>query len=214
MSLQHSIENISYLVVFLGTFIEGETVGVIAGFSARTGHLQLLRVTVVVTLAAFVSDQLYFYIGRRYGARVLKRKPEWSNRSARIRHYINERGNWFLFSFRFMYGIRTISPFVIGMSEVKPMRFGLINAISAVVWGVSFSLLGFGLGAAASQFIGHMERYEVYFFTGIVIVSAIIWIVRHRLLSRSEKSMPDLRPDQEHENNDPPPIERFNSKEA
>ncbi len=203
MSLHHVLEHFSYLAVFLGTFIEGETVGILAGFAARSGNLKIFWVSMVVTLAAFVSDQLYFSIGNRYGARILKRKPRWAKRSARIRLYISERGNLFLFSFRFMYGIRIIAPFMIGMSDVKPLRFGLINAISAIVWGVSFSMLGFGLGAAAEKLIGHIKHYELYFFVGIAIVGAIIWIVRHLLSSHGDTSKSAPTPAQENKNDDP-----------
>ncbi len=183
MSLQHFIAQFGYLAAFIGAFLEGETAVVMAGFAAHRGYLHIGWVFVVASAAAFLSDQLYFFIGRRYGPRVLERKPNWKARSARIRRYIKERGTWFLFSFRFMYGIRTISPFMIGMSEVRAGRFALINATSAIVWGVTFSLVGFLVGAAAKQFIGRMKQYEGYFFAGFLVVGAIIWLVRHFVLA-------------------------------
>lgn len=185
--MQQLLEQYGYLATFLATFLEGETAVVIAGFAARRGEMLIVWVAVATTLGALVSDQLYFFLGRRYGSRILARKPDWERRSAKIRRYISERGTWFLFSFRFIYGIRTISPFMIGMSAVEAKRFRLINALSALVWGVGFSLVGFLVGAAAEQFIGRVGDYEGYIVAGLVVIGASVWVL-NRVRTRKQQA--------------------------
>ncbi len=40
----------------------------------------------------------------------------------------------FILAFRFLYGMRTISPVIIGLSGVPFRKFLLLNAIAAGIW--------------------------------------------------------------------------------
>jgi hypothetical protein len=52
-------------------------------------------------------------------------------------------------AFRFLYGLRLLSPFVIGTTHISYRRFLLLNAMAALVWAGIFATLGFVLGDAA-----------------------------------------------------------------
>ncbi len=45
----------------------------------------------------------------------------------------------FILAFRFIYGMRTVSPVIIGLSSVSARRFVVLNAVAAIVWGVVIS---------------------------------------------------------------------------
>ena len=64
MSLTSLIEDYGYLALLIGTFLEGETILVLAGFAAQRGHLEIEWVIVVAFIGSFSGDQLFFYIGR------------------------------------------------------------------------------------------------------------------------------------------------------
>lgn len=73
MDIPGLIQNYGYLAVAVGTFLEGETILIMAGAAAHRGYLTMPMVIMVGTIASFFGDQLYFYVGRRYGAALLKR---------------------------------------------------------------------------------------------------------------------------------------------
>ena len=52
----------------------------------------------------------------------------------------------FIFAFRFIYGLRTVSPVAIGTSRVEARLFLIVNAVAAVVWGVTFTTIGYLFG--------------------------------------------------------------------
>ena len=53
-----------------------------------------------------------------------------------------------ILSFRFLYGLRTVAPFVIGMSSVSVKKFILLNAAGALVWATAIASGGYFFGRA------------------------------------------------------------------
>lgn len=64
-----------YAAVFAGTFLEGESVLVAAGFAAHRGMLDLAIVVVVAACGSFLGDQFFYSLGRRHGGRIMRRFP-------------------------------------------------------------------------------------------------------------------------------------------
>ena len=75
-TLQSLVENYGYYAVFVGTFLEGETILIMAGFAAHSGYLALPWVMLVAFFGGLLGDQLCFFLGRRHGRRILQRFPK------------------------------------------------------------------------------------------------------------------------------------------
>lgn len=87
--------------------------------------------------------------------------------------------NAFIFAFRFIYGIRTISPVAIGLSAVSVKRFLAINLIAAICWGISITAVGYVFGSAVEQVLGRLRLHQhlliaIGFGLAAVIVFALI----------------------------------------
>ena len=54
-----------YLLVFVWTFFEGETIVLFAGFAAAQGLLDPLLLLVCAGLGSYLGDQCYFWLGRQ-----------------------------------------------------------------------------------------------------------------------------------------------------
>src|SRR3982751_956888 len=106
MRLAELLQNYGYAVLFVGTFLEGETILVIAGFLAQQGYLKLPLVILVASFGTLVGDQLFFYIGRLKGRRFLEQRPAWEAKSRRARELLRRHQTWTILGFRFVYGIR------------------------------------------------------------------------------------------------------------
>src|SRR5437588_2041 len=66
-----------YAIAFIWTFLEGETVILFAGFAAAQGLVDPLLLLAVAWLGSFSGDQCYFWLGRRFGVRLLDRFRRW-----------------------------------------------------------------------------------------------------------------------------------------
>jgi len=81
-----------------------------------------------------------------------------------------------ILSFRFLYGLRTVAPFVIGMSPVSVKKFILLNAAGALVWAVAVASGGYFFGHALEVLIGKVKSYEMYIMGSVAIFGLMIWI--------------------------------------
>ena len=53
-------------------------------------------------IGTLIGDQLYFFIGRRYGQRFLDNRPRWQLRVAKVHRYIERYDALAILSFRFL----------------------------------------------------------------------------------------------------------------
>ena len=122
-----------YLAVIIGTFLEGETILIVAGFAAYEGYLELPLVITAAFFGSLFGDQLYFFIGRYKGQALLARFKSWEPRITRFRKLMDRHNTWFILIFRFLYGLRTPAPFAIGLSNVSIRKFIFRNIISVAI---------------------------------------------------------------------------------
>jgi membrane protein DedA with SNARE-associated domain len=187
MSLNDLIENYGYLALFVLTFLEGETILVLAGFAAQRSHLELPWVIVVAFLGSFSGDQLFFYIGRYYGERIINRRATWRNRADKVYRLIERHQIFLILTFRFYYGLRSVTPFALGASRVGRGRFLVLNGIGAAVWAFTFGWAGYLFGRAFELLLEDFKRYELYVLGGLALVGMIIWITSLVLGARKPK---------------------------
>jgi membrane protein DedA with SNARE-associated domain len=83
-----------------------------------------------------------------------------------------------MLGFRFAYGMRIMTPFVIGMSKnIRTMRFFILNVIGAITWSVSISAGGYFFGYAMEGFIKDVKYYERLVIIIIIIMGMVFWII-------------------------------------
>src|SRR6204780_5780368 len=82
----------SYVITFAWTFFEGETFVLFAGFAAAQGLMSAPLLLVAAWLGSFVGDQCYFWIGRRFGLRVLAPPPRWGGKGGTALRWVQRYG--------------------------------------------------------------------------------------------------------------------------
>jgi membrane protein DedA with SNARE-associated domain len=177
MSLESMVQTYGYVVVLVGTFLEGETVLVLGGFAAHLGYMKLPGVILAAFVGSLSGDQLFFHIGRRHGQTFLEKRPRWQARAQRVHKLLEKHGIPFMIGFRFLYGLRTVSPFVIGTSPVRTGVFLLLNSIGAIVWAAAVGTGGYLFGHAMEVIIGDVKRYEQVALVAIAIIGLSVWII-------------------------------------
>ncbi len=176
--MEELVATYGYPAIVAGTFLEGETIVIVAGYLASRHYLALGYVMICAFIGTWIGDTLYFFIGRRWGTKLLERHPKWRPGADRALRLLRRHSTFFILSFRFIYGIRTVSPFAIGMSGVSPVRFILLNMAASAIWALLFASGGFLLGSALSAMIKKVERYEIFFLAGIAGIGVALWVAR------------------------------------
>lgn len=151
MSLESLVADYGPLALFVGAALEGETVAMLGGMTAHRGLMHLPVAWAAVFAGTLIADQGFFAAGRHWRDRPLITRLR-GTRAYRIAQDRFERHPaLFVLLFRFMYGLRTASPVMIGTSGFPPARFAVLNTIAAVIWSALFVGAGylFGLGIEA-----------------------------------------------------------------
>jgi membrane protein DedA with SNARE-associated domain len=188
MSIAALVARYGILGVLLGSGIEGEAVVITGGILAHHGFFPLWQAMIASAVGSCIIDQLWFFLGR-YGRRfrwvqAAARKPAF----ARALGYLERHPTAFIFGFRFVYGMRTISPVVIGTTAVPTARFMVLNAIAAAIWGPLFAWIGFEFGRAIDPLLHHLQEWALYALGGLALmVAAIAFVIQRWRMSRSKR---------------------------
>ena len=175
MSLESIIETYGYWAVLVGTFLEGETVVLLGGFAAHRGYLELPWVIMVAFAGSLFGDQLYFYLGRRHSKRILRRFTARNNRIKRVDRLMQRFHTPLILAFRFLYGLRIVAPFAMGMSSVPAKQFVLLNILGAMAWALLVGVGGYLFGNAMEMLIGDLKRHEIKIIAILLFGWMLIW---------------------------------------
>jgi membrane protein DedA with SNARE-associated domain len=177
MGIETYITHYGYIVILLGTFFEGETVLVLAGFLAHGDYLAFSLVVLFAFAGTFAGDQLYFFIGRKKGMAYLDTHQSWKVKSGRVLKLMQKHQTLVILLFRFIYGIRTITPFLIGASGISAWRFLLFNSLGGLTWALAITSLGYVFGHAAELFLHDIKQYEFTIMGAIILAGLVIWML-------------------------------------
>ena len=179
--------HLGYLAVLTGTLLEGEAVLFLAGLAAQHGYLSFPIVAAVGAVGGFVADQCLFFIGRRFGNRVLMRFPSVAARAPRIQALVRRWDVLAVVLIRFLYGLRIAGPIVIGSCGIVVWRLVLFNFIGAVIWAFLVAGVGYFAGQAVQQWFGRVHYTQVLVLMAAVLAVMLVSIViawRRRRLRR------------------------------
>lgn len=179
-TLEYLVSCYGYWAILAGTFFEGETILVVGGFIAHLGYLKLPYVMVTAFLGSFLGDQFFFILGRLKGQTILSKFKKTQKRVDRIHKFLYRYNDLIMLGFRFVYGVRILTPIVLGTNhDIKASRFVVFNAMGAIIWSIAVSLGGFLFGEALEIVIKDIKNYQAMIIAGILIIGLLAWIL-HR----------------------------------
>ena len=198
VNVVHEYGNLTYLLLFLIIFTEtgvvifpflpGDSLLFVAGALAaqpnpETGQplLNVFYLIPLLLVAAFIGDNLNYFIGDYLGPRVfredfrlLKRKYLEQTQDFYARH-----GGQTIIMARFVPIVRTFAPFVAGVGTMTYRTFVSYSIVGALLWVVSLTMAGYYLGRF--EWVQHNFTLVIY---GLVLISVLppLWqFVRSKL---------------------------------
>lgn len=167
---------------FLGLVAPGETIIVLCGFYAYRGVLDPWAVGAVSIAGAILGDQVGYLLGRKYGHGLIKRFGKYMffniKRLRATERYYTRHGGKTVFIGRFTSILRSFGPVVAGISHMPYMTFLRWSVISCIVWGATFTILGYFFGKSWEVIEGYLGwGGAAAFAIGIVLV---VWFLHRK----------------------------------
>lgn len=177
------------LVVLIETgllfpFLPGDSLLFTVGLFIGTGTLDvpLWVACLVLFLAAFIGDQLGYFIGHKAGPAIFKRpdsrffKQEYVDKT---HAFFEKYGGRAIVLARFVPFVRTYIPVAAGIGKMHYGHFIKYNVIGAFVWGVGVTVLGYFLGGV--PIIKNNLEIAALVIVFVSITPIIFEAIKHRV---------------------------------
>ena len=174
------ITQFGYVAVFIGTSLEGETILALAGLAAAHGYLSFWTIVGVAIVGAFLGDQACFFIGRRYGARLLVRFPRIAAKAPRVQEILRRWDAAAIILLRFAYGLRLAGPILIGTCGISPWRIALFNFLGTLLWAPLVAGIGYVAGYALHEWLGRLQHAQMALLVAVTLAVAVAWMLVRR----------------------------------
>lgn len=187
MSPELLLQKFGYLAVFVGTFLEGETILVLAGFFAEREYLELPLVIVIAALGAYTGHVFWFWLGRTQGIRILNRHPKLKKHFGKGVRLFERYGAPTIFISQYLYGLRISCAIIVGISRISTLKFLVYQFISCVTWAILIGGLGYYFGRAVESVLGraaHVEKWVLFVF---LVIATGLWLY-HRKKDKEEET--------------------------
>lgn len=149
----------------------------LGGLAAQYGYLWLPAVLAVAMSGAFAADQILFFVGRRYGDRVIARFAPVARRAPRVQAMVRRWDAAAIILMRFLWGLRTAAPIIIGACGIAPWRLALFDFIGVVLWGSAVAGAGYFAGELIEQWAGRIEPPAILLLMALLLLVGTVWNV-------------------------------------
>lgn len=117
-----------------------------SGYSAGLGTIPLIPVILLAVIGTMIGDILSYVFGTFLWNRCLN-KTRFGPSLAEISKYAIAHNSWFMWFFHFSGYARAFVPLSVGAMRMPFRRFIAFEIVGAVLWNVSFGLLGYIVGS-------------------------------------------------------------------
>ena len=175
---------------FVGFFLPGDSLLVIAGVFAGNGNLNLTKLLLLVPLCAIVGDQIGYWIGRKAGQALYRREDSFVFRKRhleRAHQFYEKYGGKTVILARFVPIVRTFCPPVAGAAMMPYGRYLAFDVAGGIVWVGSMILGGYSLGSVIPD-IGARIHYVIAAVIFLSLLPPIISVLRAKIAGATKSS--------------------------
>src|SRR3989338_11552008 len=186
----------SYLVLFLGMFIEGEVFFLTAAVFAKLGYLDWSWIAGAAFAGVVLGDVAWFYLGKflkntklgfffnsRFSA-----YHEWLDKNF-LRRY------WAMaFLSKFLYYVNRLTPLIAGWHDFEFKKFLKIHFLAAIFWTGVNLIFGyfFGLIIGIEGIRWLLRRFELFLLIMIVVFICGEYLLKRVFSRRIQKDSRNL----------------------
>ena len=200
--MESFLSQYGYAAIFLFAFLEACCVPIpsevtfgFAGVLAGQGHLNIVAVIVVGTLAELAGSLVSYSVGRIGGRPFVRRTGRYLLITHadidRAERFFTGRGAWAVPLGRCLPVVRSFVSVVAGFVKVPVVLFAVLSLIGTAIWVTVISLIGYWVGNAWNK-VNHDISLAGYGIVAIAVVAIAAFVIfRLRELRKEEHAEAD-----------------------
>ena len=188
--MESFLTHAGYAALILFGFIEACSIPIsseitfgFAGVLAYQGHLNLVLVIIIGSLAELAGSYVSYAVGRLGGRPLVERLGKYvlitRKDIDRAERFLAGRGAWAVVVGRALPVIRAFISIIAGLVEVPALQFGVLSLIGTVAWAIALSVTGYEVGSAWHS-VSHYVSVGGYVVIALVVL-AIGGLIAYRL---------------------------------
>ncbi len=159
--------------IFVGLIIPGDLILALGGVYASQDQMNLALVILIGCLAAIAGESIGFWLGRRYGVRLVRRLPffgGWlAERLNTSEDFFRRHGGKTVAIGRYATAAGSFIPFSAGVGRMRYGRFLAFDVPAIIVWATGITIFGYVFGKNLGFVDRALSRFG-YAVLGLVIV--------------------------------------------
>ncbi len=173
--MEDMIRDWGYVILFLYSFGGGFLALAVAGVLSFSGELNLYISMAVAASANIIGDQFLFYLARHNKTQAKQMMGKYHKYVEKTENMMIKLGSFAIILQKYIYGIKTLIPLIIGLTTYDTKKFLIFNIIGAVLWAAIVGYLSYSLGEVV---VNMAEEYKNY---GIAIAIVLVLTVSYFL---------------------------------
>jgi membrane-associated protein len=168
---------------FLMPFLPGDALIFAVGMISAGGHIHIWIILPVLVLAALLGDNVNYFVGRRSGNWFYNQEKTWFLRKSHLEkatEFFAQYGTKAVIIARFIPVVRTIVPFLSGVTNMHYPTFLRYSFYGATLWVGVVGLLGYFLGQI--EFV----QKNLEWFVLLIIILANIPLLKRLIFGRKK----------------------------
>jgi membrane protein DedA with SNARE-associated domain len=167
--MEDLIREWGYIVLFLYSFGGGFVALAVAGVLSFSGDMNLYISMIVAGVANFLGDQFLFYLtifNKDLTDGILK---NYRRKIAYTKLLLKKYGSIAIFIQKYIYGVKTLIPIVIGLAKYDAKKFIIFNFLATIVWAVVVGYVSFTLGEVLLTLNDEYKYYIIGFVVAVIL---------------------------------------------
>ncbi len=125
-----------------------------AGILSTLGKMDIDTSIAVATVSNFIGDNFLFYLSQTNKKEVMSYFRKHRRKIAYTNLLMRRFGWLVVFIQKYIYGVKTLVPIVMGLSRYDIRKFTLLNFFASILWGLVVGLGSYYFSTAVRSWLG------------------------------------------------------------
>ena len=169
------MQKYGYLAILLGALVEGDISLALGSVLARQGLMNFWLVLVMGLIGSFVSQGLFYFLGRWQGLAVVQRFPRLQTGYPKAHALVQRFGSTGLLIVQYLYGMRLATSFALGTLRIKTVSYLLWLLLAISLWALGIATAGYTFGTVIHYLV---SRLQIFMTVAVAVIIALILAYR------------------------------------